>query len=221
MDKTRISITIFCILLMACLAPQASSLYLRNFTFDDENALSKWKKMVLNGEVDYELLRNGQNGFVKARSDKTCSALYNNVSFKLKNYPYMKWKWRVIRFPHLSRAEDDKERDDYPARVFVIFPFLTFSSSRFLEYVWATDLPAGTVLDSPYGKNVKIIVVRSGPQSKNEWCYESRNAYEDYKMAFGREPANLVGAVAIMCDADSTRSVAEAYFDTIEISKER
>ena len=42
--------------------------------------------------------------------------------------------------------------------------------------------------------------------------------YEDYIKAFGKPPDKEVGAVAIMCDADSTKTSAESLFDDITIS---
>ncbi len=193
-------------------------IHLKEFTFNDIGALDKWSTMVLNGQVNYELIQDGIDGYVQAISDKACSALYHRVSFKLKNYPYMTWKWRAVQFPDITKAGTLLEKDDYAARVYVIFPFLTFSSSKFLEYVWADGIPVGTVMDSPSGKNVKQIVVRDGkPSDVNEWYSETRNVYEDYKNAFGSEPGMDVGAIAIMCDADGTKTSAESFFDDIKI----
>ncbi|MDB4349518.1 DUF3047 domain-containing protein [Omnitrophica bacterium] len=216
----RIGVKAVVIFLCLSLTAQAAAVYLKKFTFDEEDALDKWGKMVLNGEVDYALMKYGHDGFVRAFSKKACSALYHNIRFRLEDYPVLKWKWRVSKFPDISKAKTGKDRDDYAARVYVIFPFLTFSFSKFLEYVWADDMPVGTVINSPYGKNVKIIVIRSGPAPEAGWVNESRNIYEDYKMAFGRTPTRRAGAIAIMCDADSTKTVAESFFDSIEISKE-
>jgi len=198
----------------------SATVTLREFTFDEPNALTKWNKMVLNGPVEYKLLIAGDNGFVGALSEKTCSAMYYRLGFKLKDYPVLSWKWRVSRFPDKSAAITEKERDDYAARVYVIIPFLSFSSSKFIEYVWDEDLPEGTVMDSPEGSNVKIIVVRSGPSDQDKWKSEKRNVYEDYVDAFGSEPKRKVGAIAIMCDADSTGSVAESKFDEITIASQ-
>ena len=78
----------------------------------------------------------------------------------------------------------------------------------------------GTIVDSPFADNVKIVVVRSGRASEGEWVSESRNAYEDYLKAFGKPPKRRVGAIAIMCDADSTRTTAASFFDNITIQSQ-
>jgi hypothetical protein len=110
-----------------------TTLYLKSFTFDERDALVNWKEMVLNREVKYELMRQGDEGFVQALSERACSALYYRLSYSLAQYPILKWKWRVVKFPDTSRAKTPQERDDYAARVYVIFPFLNFSSSKFIK----------------------------------------------------------------------------------------
>lgn len=215
--KTWLKVIAF--VLFISLTAVSDTNYLERFSFDEDGALEKWNEMVLNGEVDYVQLKDGEDGYVRAFSDEACSALYYNTRFKLKDNTFLKWKWKAAQFPDLSGAKTDKDRDDYAARVYVIFPFLGFTYSKFLEYVWATDMPVGTVIDSPFGKNVKIIVVKSGPKPDGEWSSESRNIYQDYLMAFGKEPTARVGAIAIMCDADSSKTVAESFFDSIEIVK--
>ena len=213
----KIKFGIVLLLLCLCVAAHSGVIYLKQFTFDEDKSLDKWRKMILNGEVDYTLMKYGDQGYVKAFSEKTCSALYYRVRFALKSYPLLKWKWRVLQFPDMAGADTAEEKDDYAARIYVIFPFLSFSSSKFLEYVWVEDIPVGTIIESPCGDNVKILVVKSGKAPEGEWFIETRNIYQDYIMMFGKEPSRKAGAIAIMCDADSTMTTAEALFDDIAI----
>ncbi|MEI8349098.1 MAG: DUF3047 domain-containing protein [Candidatus Omnitrophota bacterium] len=202
-----------------CIVATPAIIYLRQFTFNEDKALAKWNKMILNGQVNYVLMKQGGNGFVEALSEKACSALYYRIGFKLKEYPVLSWKWKVLQFPDTSAAQSEDEKDDYAARVYVIFPFFSFSSSKFIEYVWSPDLPVGTVKTNPKAKNVKMIVARSGRSYGGEWVSESRNVYDDYIKVFGAKPNRNVGAVAIMSDADQTKTVAEAAFDDIAIER--
>ncbi len=214
----RISLVFTVVLLSAAFLAVAVSVVLKQFTFNENNALDKWSKMVLNGAVDYELIKQGRAGYVQASSDKACSAIYYKIPYNLKDYPLLGWKWKVVTFPDISKARTPKEKDDYAARVYVIFPNLSFTFSKFIEYVWAEDMPVGTIFDSPYGSNVKMIVVRSGRSASGEWASENRNVYEDYVKAFGGEPKKDAAAIAIMCDADSTKTKAESLFDDITVS---
>jgi hypothetical protein len=108
------------------------------------------------------------------------------------------------------------ERDDYAARIYVIFPSWIFSNIKSIEYVWSDDLPKGTIITSPYFSNIKLIVVESGKKGNDEWVNEERNIYEDYKRAFGTSPGG-VGAIAVMTDTDNTLSTAEALYTDIKV----
>ncbi len=216
----KINPILIIVILWSCLVAHSSLVYFKKFTFDEARALDKWGRMILNGQVEYKLMRQGDNGFVEAISEKNCSALYYRIGFKVNDYPILNWKWRVLKFPDKSKARTAVEKDDYAARVYVIFPFLNFSSSKFIEYIWDKDMPAGTVLTSPKAGNIKQIVVRNGEAKDGQWVNESRNVYEDYINAFGKKPGLRVGAVAIMCNADNTKSEAESLFDEIEIASE-
>ena len=180
MKSLKIAFNITILLLCVYFIIYGDAIYLQKFTFDNISRFNKWKKMILNNEVEYKLISNEENNYVQALSEKACSALYYRIGFNLKEYSILKWKWRVLRFPDTTEAHTEEERDDYAARVYVIFPFLSFSSSQFIEYVWAEDIPVETVIDSPYGNNVKKIVVRSGKMTDGEWVSETRDVYEDY-----------------------------------------
>jgi hypothetical protein len=215
--KTKLGM--FLLFILVCFLAYSSTSYLQEFSFNEDKALQNWKKMILNGEVNYALMKYGSDGYVQALSEKTCSAIYYRVGYNLQKYPVLSWKWKVLEFPDTSRAQTPQEKDDYAARIYVIFPFLSFSSSKFLEYVWAKDLAKETILDSPFGKNIKMIVLREGQMPVEDWVLEKRNVYEDYKKAFGGNPPG-VGAIALMCDADGSKSQAKALFDEIVIAKE-
>ena len=206
------------ILLCVSVLAYSTAAYLKKFDFNDTKALDKWAKMIFNGQVDYRLMKYGSEGFLRALSYKNCSAIYYRIGFNTASYPLISWKWRALKFPDKSKVTTEKDRDDYVARIYVIFPFLNFSSSKFIEYVWDEKVPAGTIMDSPVSKNIKQIVVRSGPCGPDEWVSEERNIYEDYIKVFGKKPGLSVGAIAIMCDADHTKSEAASLFSEITIA---
>lgn len=211
--------TVLAVAVCLCIGVAARSavVCLKKFTFEEDHALDKWGMMVLSGKVEYRQMKTGDEHYVEALSEKAASALYYRIGFNLKEYPVLSWKWRALKFPDLVKAATNEEKDDYAARVYVIFPFLSFSSSQFLEYVWAENIPEGTFFDSPFGENVKMVVARSGIAPEGQWVTESRNVYQDYVKAFGKEPSRGVGAIAIMCDADGTKSTAGAVFTDIAI----
>jgi hypothetical protein len=65
-------------------------------------------------------------------------------------------------------------------------------------------------MTSPQSSNVKLTVLESGAARLGQWVHEERNVYQDYVNLFGKEPPQ-VGKVAIMIDANDTRSQAEAF----------
>jgi len=59
-----------------------------------------------------------------------------------------------------------------------------------------------------------MIVVESGKMKAGAWVSESRNIFDDYKTAFGKEPPMITG-IAIMTDSDNTGESALAYYGDI------
>ncbi|MFC1508131.1 DUF3047 domain-containing protein [Candidatus Omnitrophota bacterium] len=196
----------------------------KNFLFNKENSLKEWQEKVFKNKVLYTVTPQQEDSFLGAKSEEACSGLFYRVSFSPKKLPMISWYWKVEKFPEKSgvlHGTDDKkgwiEKDDYAARVYVIFPSLNFRRTKCLEYVWDKDLPEETIMTSPYFKNIKIIVAHSGENKKGEWIFEERNIVEDYKNTFGKIPKSKVGAVAIMTDTDNTLSTAEALYKNMRV----
>jgi len=127
------------------------------------------------------------------------------------------WKWRADKFPVKTSKEslDTENEDDFAARVYVIFPAMFFTNSKVLEYIWAESLPVGSTGVSPYSKNIKLMVLQSGP--KKEWISEERDIRADYVALFGHEPEYNIGAVAFMTNSEHTGSNAAAVYDEIKL----
>lgn len=191
------------------------------FPFNTKSTLQEWQEKVFKDRVMYTVNPDAEAGYLHAVSDKACSGLVYRMSFDPKEYPMMSWEWKVSRFPEKERTGDQGsggwiEKDDYAARVYVIFPSWIFTSTRSIEYVWDEALQEGSVMTSPYFENIKIIVAQSGRELMDQWVSETRNIYEDYKKSFGSQPP-MVGAIALMTDTDNTLSTAEASYKNIRV----
>ncbi len=197
------------------------------FPFSAEQSLDEWEEKILKGRVTYEVKSQESESYLHSLSHSAASAIFYRVRqrYRAQDYPMISWKWKVEQFPDKEklRVRPGIEKDDYAARVYVIFPSMIFFNSKALEYVWDETAPLDYVSISPFSSNIRLIVVESGKKNAGEWVFEERNVVEDYKKAFGVAPALRVGAVALMSDADNTEGVAEAYFDEINIGykKER
>lgn len=197
------------------------------FPFSSQRSISEWQNKIFKGKVIYKVEQSGAEGFLHAISIGSASAIFYKVrnSFSAQDYPTISWKWKIIRFPDREKlkARAGIEKDDYAARVYVIFPSINFMLSKALEYVWDETQAPETICTSPFSSNIKLIVVHAGKDPKGAWVFEERNIFEDYRRAFGRNPRLKVGAIALMSDADNTQDVSEAYFDEIKVGykKER
>jgi len=190
------------------------------FSFNKRDALVEWQEKIFKGKVFYSIKMEKMGGYLAAYSKNAASGILYEISFSPRKYPAVSWKWKVIQFPKESAGQHSAgrwiEKDDYATRFYVIFPAFFFTNTKSLEYVWDKYLPEGTVMTSPYYKNIKIIVAESGENNLGKWVSEKRNIYEDFKKAFGRPPGH-VGAIAIMTDTDNTISTAEADYDEIKV----
>ncbi len=190
------------------------------FSFDRKDALNEWEEKIFKGRVLYSVKVEKTGGYLTAYSKNAASGIFYEISFNPKKQPIVSWKWKVIKFPEKKEGQYGGsgwiEKDDYAARFYVIFPSFFFTHTKSLEYVWDKSLPEGTLMTSPYFKNIKIIVAESGDKNPGNWVYERRNIYGDFKKAFGREPGQA-GAIAIMTNSNNTRSTAQADYDEIKV----
>lgn len=191
------------------------------FPFNQENALKEWQEKIFKNRVFYSIAQLPQDGHLSAVSDKACSGLIYKMKLDVRRDPLMAWDWKVARFPDKTKKNTDPsgwvEKDDYAARVYVIFSSWNFMNIKSLEYVWDESLPAESVMTSPYFDNIKLIVAQSGRDTSGEWVSEKRNVYQDYKRAFGQEPPRYATAIALMTDADNTMSTAEAMYKDLKV----
>ena len=189
------------------------------FPCSEENSLKEWEEKVFKGKVIYRIEKSGDLSYVRATSDSTASALYYKISVDAKTrHPVVSWKWKVEKFPAKKGPEslDKQETDDFAARVYVIFPAIFLTNSKVLEYVWAETLPVDTTGTSPYSKNIKLIVAKSGP-ANGQWAFEERDIVSDYIKVFGRAPEHNIGAIAFMTNTEHTGTSADSMYDEIKI----
>jgi len=180
----------------------------------------------------YELVKDGEHVVVKATSDASASGLTKEVKIDPKEFPIVRWRWKVDNLLQHSDATR-KDGDDYPARLYITFEYdpdkvsfgkkFKFKAGQVvfgdipigaINYVWETKAPVGAIIDNAYTDFVKMVVVESGSQKIGIWVDESRNVYEDYKKAFGEEPP-MINGVAIMSDTDNTKERVTAYYGDI------
>lgn len=181
--------------------------------------LTGWSYKIFKGKTTYTVIKENGKSVLKAHSKNGASGLLKKVKLDPKEYPVLRWSWKV---EHALKGEDvtHKSGDDFAARVYVVFPRTFFWQTRAINYVWASRLPKGSSVPSPYTSRALIVAVESGDEKAGQWVNEERNIYEDYRILFGEEPP-MLGAVAIMTDTDDTRDEATAYYGDIFLESAR
>ena len=184
-------------------------------------------------QTAYELVKDGEAVVVKAVSQSSASGLTKAVTIDPKEFPIVRWRWKVDNL--LTHSDvTRKDGDDYPARLYITFAYdpdkvsfgrkLKYKAGQAifgdipigaLNYIWDGKTAVGTIVENAYTDFAQMIVVESGPQKLGMWVEESRNIYEDYKQAFGEEPS-MINGVAIMSDTDNTKEAATAYYGDIQ-----
>jgi hypothetical protein len=210
---------IFFALLLLLLPMMASPALASDLLLDDylQGISKNWKEKSFRGLTHYEVVEEDGQRCIKATSNASASALYFEIDFDPKEYPFLTWRWKVSNI--LAKGDElKKEGDDYAARVYVVFPSALFWRTKAVNYIWANKLPVGQAVPNPFTSNACMIAVRSGPDHVGQWLDEKRNLLEDYRKCFGEEPPKA-GAVAIMTDTDNTVEQAVAWYGPIRLLK--
>jgi len=181
----------------------------------------------------YTLVEDDGVVVLHAKAVAAASGLAQFTVFDVRSAPIVEWRWKA------SALVDDADnrvaaKEDAPARLAFGFdgdksqlPLVeraVFSISEklsgralpyaLLQYVWASKLPVDTVIEHPYTRRVRMIVVASGTAGVGKWQSFSRNLYDDFKRAFGEEPGKLI-EVGVLTDTDNTSGSVEAWYGDI------
>jgi len=181
-----------------------------------EEVLAHWKLKNIVGQDEYKVVRHENGNVLHIMSKQSSSLLFKNVDFSIDEYPYIRWHWKVNKFPEYKDSADEYGVDDYAARLCVVFPSWNLLSTKFLVYVWDDRVEKeGEIKPSSLSKNCKILVIEGGDKNIGRWVTEERNINEDYKMLFGKYPRKEASGIGIMSDSDDTKTSTEASYYNI------
>lgn len=200
---------------------------------------SSWRSLrfpKIERHTRYQLVRDPVDAawVIEAVSSASASGLTHSCAIDLRERPILRWRWKVEAVLQQGDARR-KDGDDYAARIYLTFEpaksdlsFWERTSlalartiygdvpSRAINYVWASRIEKGAVVDSAYvGRFVKLIAVESGAGAAGLWQTEERDVYADYRELFGSDPPMVVG-VAIMTDSDDTGERVRAWYGDLE-----
>lgn len=212
--KERIACTTPWIIVLAGICLLAGCAGRKTVAHFTDDGLSGWQEQVFNRSTRYERVEEGKTTVLRATSRQSASALYRRVEVDLDKTPYMNWRWKVEGT--LGELDEQmKVGDDFAARLYVVISSMPFRlKPRSLNYVWASNTPAGGHWESPYSRNVVLVALQNGNARAGRWVQEKRNVREDLKQYFG-EDIRYVEGIAIMTDTDNSQSAATAYYGDI------
>lgn len=180
-------------------------------------------------QTRYKLVQTADKTALLAQSDNAASALVRTLNVDPKKYPRLSWSWKpdsILKKGNLRQ----KSGDDSPARLYVLFDQQKAAdrlrwSYRYqfpkevICYVWANHLPRQRIIENPYAKRVKMVVVGSGIPKQKKWYSYQRNLVYDYTRIFGRAPDGIrIVGLALMTDTDNTGGRVQTYFGNILLS---
>jgi hypothetical protein len=167
-----------------------------------------WQARTDEGRRVYRVAEDGGRRFLRAVSEGLgIQAARETPSWNLATHPVLTWWWRPRQFP---RGADERraETNDSALAVYMAVPHSRIRGPRAVKYIWSERVPAGTRLSSNNGLT-QVRVLRSGaPQSGDAWVEERVNVLEDWRMLFEESETPKPGGIAVLTDADDTRSTA-------------
>jgi hypothetical protein len=143
--------------------------------------------------------------------------LRKDISFDIRKYPYLSWRWKVSKLPQGGDIQK-RDTDDEAGQIYVLFPrFPAFLNTLSVGYIWDSQAPVGLSGTSTAYSKMRYTVLQSGSAKLNQWISETRNVYEDFKKLFQVEPPTA-GGVLLYINSQHTKSSAECFYGNIFFS---
>jgi len=197
-----------------------------------------WMPMRINERkllTRYDLVDDGDKVVLHARADKSASGLVHNTRVNLAATPMLSWRWKTAA-PVADADPHTGSREDAPLRIVLEFegdrsklPLTDRAVDGFSEkvagrplpyatlmYIFAENIPVGTIVPNPHTRRIQMVVVDNGAGVR-AWNSVSRNVREDFKRAFGEE-AGAVTAIGVLTDTDNTGGSVEAWYGDMRFS---
>lgn len=168
-----------------------------------------WKPRKEAGREVYSIREEGGLRFLRAASRGLGVQAAKEHPWDLTTRPVLAWSWRPLEFPQGSDERHAKTNDSALA-VYAVFPYSAFAVKA-VKYIWSATVPAGSHLNSSRGLT-QVRVLRSGVADKGEWIEERVNVLDDYRTLFGESEAPKPLGIAVLTDADDTRSRAQGDY---------
>ena len=116
--KRSSSLIFFTFIILILSNSNSISLEKKIFNFNDGN-LKKFKKHSIKGETNYEIIKENNNAYLKAKANGTASGLGVEKKIDLNETPFLNISWKLEK-GLIGINEKSKKGHDFALRVFVI-----------------------------------------------------------------------------------------------------
>jgi hypothetical protein len=176
-----------------------------------------WQVRKDEGKGVYTVQEEGGKRFLRAVSKGLgVQAARETPAWNLETHPVLAWSWRAREFPR-GADERKSETNDSALAVYMAVPYSKVRGPKAMKYVWSEKVPTGTALTSNSGLT-QVRVVQTGA-ARDGWVEERANALKDWKTAFKESATPKVGGIAVLTDADDTKSTASGDYANFRACK--
>jgi len=170
-----------------------------------------WKLRADEGRGVYTIQEEGGRRYLHAVSQGLGIQAAKEITWDLARYPVLTWSWRPVEFPTGADERNSKTNDSALA-VYGVFPH-RMGSVRSVKHVWSAVVPIGTRLSSNMGlTQVRVLRTGTGTGTKGRWTDERVNLRDDYRKYFDVSDTPRPAGIAVLTDADDTRSRAQGDY---------
>ena len=170
-----------------------------------------WKARKEAGREVYTVQEEEGKRFLRALSRGIGIQAAREVQgWDLNAYPILTWSWRPREFP---KGGDERQAsgNDSVLAVYMLVPYSRVAGPKAVKYIWSEKVPVDTHLTSNSGLT-QVRVLRSGTEGRGEWRQEKVNVLEDYRKYFDTQDAPKPIGIAVLTDADDTKSSASGDY---------
>ncbi len=243
MIRTDRTVTMKIVILTLTLALAHSAASLQELSaaeavYEEFSSMVSWDDLFfdkIDKHTSYSIVEEGENSILKIESVSSASGIIFTETFPVNDFPVIEWRWRAENIISKGNATK-KSGDDYPVRIYVLFPYdpaevsfferIAFEAAKALygeyppmaslNYIWANREHEQWAIPNPFTARAMMIPVEEGAGNLGKWREYRVNLIDDYLRAFGKEPP-ATASLAIMGDTDNTGSSATAYIDYIRV----
>jgi hypothetical protein len=179
---------------------------------------SGWEVRTDEGKEVYRVREEGGRRYLAAVSKGIgVQAARETKQWDLTTHPVLAWSWRPREFP---RSSDERAAgtNDSALAVYMGVPHSRVRGPKAVKYVWSEKVPVETRLSSNAGLT-QVRVLRSGRPSTDGWVDERVNVRDEWKAAFKASEIPRPGGIAVLTDADDTKSTAAGDYANFRVCR--